>query len=113
MMLGCEVNCRREFSELVLVVLDDRDPGLGQARDAFLAEVNRVVEADRKVPGQLNAQDGTIASSSEAAAGMSDVLDDVAEEVLRKKGEVIIVPAERMPSCVKHSRTTSPSWIAS
>lgn len=83
----------------------ERSRGLGsdQLNEVAAAAVQGrvavlLVEADRKVPGQLNAQDGTIASSSEAAAGMSDVLDDVAEEVLRKKGEVIIVPAERMPS---------------
>ena len=57
-----------------------------------------LVEADRKLPGVIDPESGQIRSDDLTAAETSDVLDDVAEAVIRTGGEVVIVPAERMPS---------------
>jgi hypothetical protein len=55
-----------------------------------------LVEGDRAVPGRLDAAQGVIELGGERADA-SDLLDDVAEAVLRTGGEVVVVPAERMP----------------
>lgn len=57
-----------------------------------------LVEADRELPGVVDPGTGEVQVDGLAAAETSDVLDDVAEAVLRTRGEVVVVPAERMPS---------------
>lgn len=57
-----------------------------------------LLEADRVVPGRLDASTGRVLRNASPGPGANDVLDDLAEAVLRKKGEVVIVPAERMPT---------------
>ena len=70
---------------------------------ALAAVVGRVdvllLERDRQVEGRMDPASGVlqIADTVEASAA-GDVLDDLAEAVLRNGGEVIIVPPERMPS---------------
>ncbi len=56
-----------------------------------------LVEADRVVPGLLDGTDGRIELGRLGHPGMDDLLDDLAEMVMRRKGEVVIVPASRMP----------------
>ncbi len=55
-----------------------------------------LVEADRVIPGRLDPT-GRVTLSEEVGPAIDDVLDDIAEHVLRKHGEVIVVPAARMP----------------
>lgn len=57
-----------------------------------------LVEADRRIPGRLNAKDGGVKHEPGADPRTDDLLDDVAESVLKAGGEVIIVPADRMPT---------------
>jgi hypothetical protein len=57
-----------------------------------------LLEADRVIPGRIDEATGRALPVPDAAPGANDILDDLAEAVLRRKGEVIIVPAERMPS---------------
>ncbi len=58
-----------------------------------------LVEAERVVPGRLDPTSGAIERSRDGEEGAADdLLDDLAEAVLRTKGEVIVVPAERMPT---------------
>lgn len=57
-----------------------------------------LVEADRVVPGTLDLDTGAIADANMDDPGVDDLLDDIGECVLRKGGEVVIVPAERMPT---------------
>jgi hypothetical protein len=57
-----------------------------------------LVEADRQVPGRLGAATGEIEPGSAVRPDADDVLDDLAEAVLRTKGEVVVVPEARMPS---------------
>lgn len=56
-----------------------------------------LVESDRSVPGRLGASTGAIEVGSGSRADAADLLDDIAEAVLRTGGEVVVVPAERMP----------------
>lgn len=56
-----------------------------------------LVEAERQVPGRMDLETGAIERLESGAVGSDDLLDDVAEKVLRTGGEVIMVPSERMP----------------
>lgn len=56
-----------------------------------------LVEADRVVPGRMDGA-GRVELTTDIGPKVDDLLDDIAEAVLRRKGEVIVVPAARMPS---------------
>ena len=56
-----------------------------------------LVEADRQIPGRIDPERGGIEPGQLSDPDVDDVLDDLAEIVLQRKGEVIIVPKERMP----------------
>jgi hypothetical protein len=72
------------------------------ARIAEAATAGRVgtllIEADRQIPGRIDPATGQIHAGDIADPEVDDVLDDLAEHVLRIRGDVILVPAERMPS---------------
>jgi hypothetical protein len=55
-----------------------------------------LVEAEKHVPGHVNPETGAI-EAAEAETPADDVLDDLSEMTLAQGGEVIVVPAERMP----------------
>jgi hypothetical protein len=79
------------------------DLGTGDlARIARAAVAGRVdvllIEADRQVPGTLDAATGVIAFDDLAHPEVGDLLDDLGERTLKSGGEVVIVPAERMPT---------------
>ncbi|HEX6996667.1 MAG TPA: hypothetical protein VF322_00900 [Gammaproteobacteria bacterium] len=83
----------------------ERSRGLGAddlgeiARAAVAGRVDTLlVEAERFVPGRIDPDTGEIAKAHGDDAATDDLLDDLAEIVLRMKGEAIVVPAERMPS---------------
>ncbi len=57
-----------------------------------------LLEADREIPGRLDTATGKVEPGDLARPDIDDVLDDLAEAVLRMRGEVIVVPAERMPT---------------
>lgn len=57
-----------------------------------------MVEADRTIPGRIDPASGQIQPGDLSDPVIDDVLDDLGESVLRMKGEVVVVPAERMPS---------------
>jgi hypothetical protein len=56
-----------------------------------------LLEAERSLPGRID-ESGRIQPGDLADPDIDDVLDDLAEAVLRRKGEVVVVPRERMPS---------------
>jgi hypothetical protein len=56
-----------------------------------------LVDAGRKIPGRL-APSGQVERGDLADASTDDVIDDIAECVLRTGGDVVVVPSERMPS---------------
>jgi hypothetical protein len=57
-----------------------------------------LVEADRQIPGKLDPTSGAVELSSLDATDTDDLLDDFAELTLKMGGEVMIVPAEELPS---------------
>lgn len=57
-----------------------------------------LIEADRLIPGRIDADSGAIATGDLSDPEVDDVLDDLGEYVLRSGGDVIIVPTERMPT---------------
>lgn len=57
-----------------------------------------LVEADRQIAGRVDPQSGRIEDGALCDPEIGDVLSDLAGLVLRMKGQVIVVPKERMPS---------------
>ena len=57
-----------------------------------------LIEAERLFPGRIDATSGAITTANLARPDVDDVIDDLGEIVLRKRGEVIVVPAARMPT---------------
>ena len=57
-----------------------------------------LIEADRIIPGKIDYNDGKIELGDITDPDFDDILDDLAELVLKKRGEVIVLPKERMPS---------------
>jgi len=57
-----------------------------------------LVEADREIPGRIDCATGQIELGDLSHPAIEDILDDLAETVLRMKGTVVVVPAERMPT---------------
>ena len=69
------------------------------AESAVAARVaTLLVEADRLIPGRLNLTTGEIQLADLANSNVDDVLDDVAELVLKNGGQAVVVPKERMPA---------------
>ena len=57
-----------------------------------------LVEADRQVPGRIDAETGGITPADLDNPEIDDLLDELAEMGLRRGGRVVVIPAERMPS---------------
>ncbi len=55
-------------------------------------------EADRQIPGRIDAATGDIESGDLADPEVDEVLDDLGELTLTMGGQVVIVPTERMPT---------------
>lgn len=76
--------------------------------DADLARVARsvvagrvgtlLIDADRRIPGRLDAMTGAITYNDLSDPAVNDLLDDLGELVLKKGGQIVIVPADRMPT---------------
>jgi hypothetical protein len=56
-----------------------------------------LVDADRHIAGRLDFASGAVSVAANADASSGDLLDDVAEEALRRGAEVVVVPPGRMP----------------
>ncbi|MBE0592365.1 MAG: hypothetical protein IH616_08185 [Gemmatimonadales bacterium] len=57
-----------------------------------------LLEADRQQAGRLVPETGSIVPGDLDNPHLDDLFDDIGEHVLRNRGEVIIVPAESMPT---------------
>lgn len=84
-------------------VARSRDLGTDDLEQAMKAAVagrvaTLLVEADRHIPGQVDAATGGIEVGDLVNPGVDDLLDDLGESVLRQGGQVVVVPAERMPT---------------
>ncbi len=56
-----------------------------------------LVEAERHVPGKIDHESGRISPGDLEHPEIDDLIDDLGELVVSKGGEVVVVPAERMP----------------
>lgn len=56
-----------------------------------------LVEAERVVAGRFDPHSGAVQFGELVSPDTDDLLDDLAEAVLRRGGEVVVVPTERMP----------------
>ena len=66
------------------------------AASAVAARVGTLLtEADRHIPGRIDPDTGEIVLGGGTG---DDVLDDIAELVLKNGGQVVIVPNEQMPT---------------
>ena len=58
-----------------------------------------LIEADREIPGRFDPATGDVElARSIADPEIDDLIDDLAEAVLRSDGEVVVVPADKMPT---------------
>lgn len=57
-----------------------------------------LVEDGRHVPGRIDTATGRIALGELSSPQVDDMLDDLAELVLRTGGQVVVVPTDRMPT---------------
>ncbi len=57
-----------------------------------------LIDANCQIPGTINHESGDIKMDELLNPEVDDVLDDLGELVLKTKGEVIIVPGEKMPT---------------
>lgn len=57
-----------------------------------------LIEADRQIPGKIDPETGRVTTNELADPEIDDMLDDLGELVLKMKGEVLVLPADRMPT---------------
>lgn len=82
-----------------------RAKGVGRDNLAQVAEASifgrvatLLIEADRQIAGRLNGATGRVEQATPEDPEVHDLLGDLGEVVAKKGGEVVVVPAERMPS---------------
>lgn len=69
------------------------------ARSSVQGRVDTLlIDADRKVPGRMDPETGGIDFEDLSHPEIDDLLDDIAQQVLRSGREVVVVPSERMPT---------------
>lgn len=69
------------------------------ARAALENRVDTIlVEDNRVIPGKINPDTNQIEEGNLEDPIVGDVLDDLAEMVFKSKGEVVVLPKERMPT---------------
>lgn len=75
------------------------DDLVAAARAAVAGRIDALLlEAERQVPGRMDASSGAITLGELDDPEVDDLLDDLGERVLAAGGEVVVVPAERMPT---------------
>jgi hypothetical protein len=100
-----EPRYRARLSKLVEDFSGARSKGLGGVELSQVAEAavsgrigTLLLEAERQVPGRIDPNTGGIEFVDLADPEVDDLLDDLGEMVLKRGGEVVIVPADAMPS---------------
>jgi hypothetical protein len=82
-----------------------RSKGLGDDELAHAAKAvvsgrvaTLLIEAGREIPGRINTATGDIEFDDLAHPDVDDVLDDLGALALKMGGQIVVVPAERMPT---------------
>lgn len=65
---------------------------------AFGKVATLLIEADREIAGQLDGTTGRFAFATLSDPHVDDLLDDLGELVVKMGGNVLVIPAERMPT---------------
>src|SRR5439155_7746201 len=65
---------------------------------AFSRVAQLLVDADKQVGGKLDPTSGHIQFGDLSQPELDDVLDDIAEKVLKTGGRVLVLPHEQMPT---------------
>lgn len=76
--------------------IEDIGPACVQNRVKVL-----VIQEKCRVWGRVDRETGAVEVTGEEGAGSADILDDLAEMVLARGGDVVLAPAERMPDGAK------------
>ncbi len=102
---AAEPEIRSHLRKLTDAFEEARSKGRGSddlaevARAAAKARVESLfVESDRLIPGHLDLATGAAALTGMDNPGVDDLLDDLAELVLNKGGQVIVAPSLDMPT---------------
>ncbi len=76
------------------------DDGLEYVAKATMAGrvATMLIEADRMIPGRIDGKTGQIVYGELSHPGMDDLLDDLGTLALKMGADVVIVPADRMPT---------------
>jgi hypothetical protein len=100
-----EPEFRARLAKMTEAYTEAQAKGLGSdevARVGEAAAQSRVgtllVEAERRIPGVLDTVTGQVTFHSPDDPLVDDLLDDLAELVLRRGGDVVVVPAADMPT---------------
>src|SRR5438874_969781 len=65
---------------------------------AFARVGTLLVDADKHIGGRLDPTNGRVEYGDMAEADFDDLLDDIAERVMKTGGQVLVMPAAQMPS---------------
>ncbi|MGB6190822.1 MAG: hypothetical protein WBF42_00010 [Terracidiphilus sp.] len=76
---------------------DDRLPEIAMSASAGRV-TTLLIEANREIPGHLDEATGRVEAAEISHPKVDDLLDDLGEVVLRRGGQVVVVPTERMPT---------------
>lgn len=87
-----------EFGSARAHQLGDDDPSAIAAAIVAGRVATLLFEADRVIPGRVDAVTGVITPGDISQPDVDDVLDDLAELAEQRGGKVIVVPKERMPT---------------
>jgi len=69
------------------------------SKAAFSGKIATIlIDSDQEIPGTIDGTNGKIKNPEKHNSDQGDLLDELGQLVLKTKGEVIIVPGERMPT---------------
>jgi len=69
------------------------------SKAAFNGRVKTIlIEENRIVPGKIDSETGEVKYGAEGDPDYDDILDDLAEVTLMRRGDVLILPKDKMPS---------------
>jgi hypothetical protein len=100
-----EPHYRARLAQLVETFGRTRSAGLGADEPAQVAEAavagrveTLLIEADRQIPGRIDAATGALELGELTHPDVDDILDDLGALVMGAGGGVVVVPAEQMPT---------------
>jgi hypothetical protein len=100
-----EPEFRARLKKLADDFLDARSKGLGSDHLETIAEAaiqgrieSLLVEAERHISGRIEQATGSVKRSELEHPKVDDLLDDLAEQVLKTGGQVVVVPSFEMPA---------------